>query len=80
MTGWKQRVEDCLDSLVCLNPEVQERVHRIIRFLQTDLPFRVLASVILAQANGIVALCGALSERPVECLTDVVEEHHQLVT
>ena len=79
MIGWKQKIIDCLDSFLCLESEVEKRVNRIHMLLDRKLPFEILTGMILAQANGIVSLCGALSERPVECMTDVIRIAEQSV-
>lgn len=72
MSNWKLRIRDCMDSLLCLEHDVEERVHRIKWILERKMPASLISGLILAQADAIGSLCGALAERPVECIHEVL--------
>tara|TARA_B100001741_G_scaffold249956_1_gene211595 strand:+ start:60 stop:248 length:189 start_codon:yes stop_codon:yes gene_type:complete len=61
-----------MDSLLCLEHGVEERVQRIQWLVERKLNASLLASLILAQADAIGSLCGALAERPVECIHEAL--------
>lgn len=68
---FREGVEACLGSLLCLERDVERRIRKM-RYLMGDESVRAAAAVVAVatQAQAIAGLCGALAERPVECLLE----------
>ena len=73
-----------MDSFLCsAHGEILAAVDRRIRRIQALLRRAVsddVAKLVLAHTSGIVAMCGALSERPMECIEDAVQSYFENTT
>ena len=77
-------IEKCMDSFLCsaheqVMADVNRRIRRIQALLRRTLTDGV-AKLVLAHTSGIVAMCGALSERPMECVEDAVQSYFENTT
>ena len=78
-------IKKCMDSFFCSarGEQVLANVNRRIRHLQALLRRAVtddVAKLVLVHTSGIVAMCGALSERPMECIEDAVQRYFENTT